>query len=80
VILYQLLRISLLKKENGLQTSIAGCCRLLMLACAGAYRWQDLILTASKSFGFKGVPIPAAGLLIASFPLILHYGTQLRKC
>ena len=76
VILYQLLRISFIKEENGLETSIAWLLPAFLVACAGAYRLARFNLDNSQSYGFKGVPIPAAGLLIASFPLILHYGNS----
>ena len=76
VILYQLLRISFIKEENGLQTSIAWLLPAFLVACAGAYRLARFNIDTSESYGFKGVPIPAAGLLIASFPLILHFGNS----
>jgi CDP-diacylglycerol---serine O-phosphatidyltransferase len=77
VILYQLLRISFIKEENGLETSIAWLLPAFIVACAGAYRLARFNIDHSQSFGFKGVPIPAAGLLIASFPLILHFGNSI---
>ena len=76
VILYQLLRISFIKEEDGLETSIAWLLPAFVMACAGAYRLARFNLDNSQSFGFKGVPIPAAGLFIASFPLILHFGNS----
>lgn len=76
VILYQLLRISFIKEEDGLQTSMAWLWPAFIVACAGAYRLARFNLDNSSSFGFKGVPIPAVGLLIASFPLILHFGNN----
>lgn len=77
VIMYQLLRISFIKEENGLDTSIAWLLPAFVLACAGAYRLARFNIDTEQSYGFKGVPIPAAGLLIASFPLILHYSNNL---
>ena len=76
VILYQLLRISFIKEENGLETSITWLLPAFIVACAGAYRLARFNIDSSQSYGFKGVPIPAAGLLIASFPLILHFGNS----
>ena len=76
VILYQLLRISYIKEEGGLDTSIGWLLPAFIVACAGAYRLARFNLDTSPSYGFKGVPIPAVGLLIASFPLILHYGNS----
>jgi CDP-diacylglycerol--serine O-phosphatidyltransferase len=77
MILYQLLRISFIKEETGLDTSIAWLLPAFIVACAGAYRLARFNLDNSQSYGFKGVPIPAAGLLIASFPLVLHFGNSL---
>jgi len=77
VMLYQLLRISFIKEENGLDTSLLWLLPAFIVACAGAYRLARFNIDSSQSYGFKGVPIPAAGLLIASFPLILHYGNSI---
>jgi CDP-diacylglycerol---serine O-phosphatidyltransferase len=74
VIMYQLLRISFIKEENGLDVSIAWLLPAFIVACAGAYRLARFNIDASQSFGFKGVPIPAVGVLIASLPLILYQG------
>jgi CDP-diacylglycerol--serine O-phosphatidyltransferase len=76
VILYQLLKISFIKEENGLETSITWLLPAFITACAGAYRLARFNIDNSQSYGFKGVPIPAAGLVIASFPLILHFGNN----
>ena len=71
MIIYQLLRISFAQEEDGLDVSIA-----MVIACIYYYRvqlpgdWQDLILIAAQHYSFKGLPIPAVGLLVASFPLI----------
>ena len=73
VILYQLLRFSFAREENGLDVSIIWMLPAFLLACAAAYRLGKFNLDSSQQFSFKGVPVPAAGLLIASFPLILHF-------
>jgi CDP-diacylglycerol---serine O-phosphatidyltransferase len=75
VILYQLLRMSYMREENGLDTSIALLVPAFLLSCAGAYRLARFNIDTTQSHGFKGVPIPAAGILVASFPLILHYNS-----
>ncbi len=77
VILYQLLRISFIKEENGLETSILWLLPAFIVACAGAYRLARFNIDSTQPFGFNGVPIPAAGLLVASFPLILHFSNSL---
>lgn len=74
VILYQLLRLSFIREESGIDTSIAWLLPAFIFSCAAAYRLAKFNLDTTQHFGFKGVPTPAAGLLIASFPLILHYG------
>jgi CDP-diacylglycerol---serine O-phosphatidyltransferase len=70
MILYQFLRMSFMKQENGLDISLAWLLPALLIPCAGAYRLARFNLDQSQQYGFKGIPIPAVGLLIASFPLI----------
>ena len=77
MILYQLLRTSFIKEETGLETSVISLFPAFIVACAGAYRLARFNIDTTQAYGFKGVPIPAAGLLIASFPLILHYGNSI---
>jgi CDP-diacylglycerol---serine O-phosphatidyltransferase len=77
IIIYQLLRISFIKDEGGMDTSLVWLLPAFIIACAGAYRLARFNIDTEQSYGFKGVPIPAAGLLIASFPLILHYGNNI---
>ncbi|HMG84003.1 MAG TPA: CDP-alcohol phosphatidyltransferase family protein [Ferruginibacter sp.] len=74
VILYQLLRMSYMREEDGLDKSILLLLPAFIYSCAAAYRLAKFNLDASQAYGFKGLPTPAAGLLIASFPLILHFG------
>ena len=77
VILYQLLRMSLLREENGIDAGIGWLLPAFILSCASAYRLAKFNLDTSQHYGFKGVPTPAVGLLVASFPLMLHYGGSL---
>ena len=77
MIMYQLLRFSFMQEESGLDTSVLLLFPAFLVACAGAYRLARFNLDNTQSFGFKGVPIPAVGILIASFPLTLHYGSSL---
>jgi len=74
VILYQLLRMSFMKEENGLDVSVAWLLPTFILTAASAYRLAKFNIDTTQHYGFKGVPTPAVGLLVASFPLILHYG------
>lgn len=75
VILYQLLRFSYAREENGLNVSILWLLPAFILSCAAAYRLAKFNLDESQVLTFKGVPVPAVGLLVASFPLILHFNT-----
>jgi len=73
MILYQLLRFSYAREENGLDISIGWLLPAFLIAVAAAYRLAVFNLDESQATVFRGVPVPAAGLLIASFPLILHF-------
>ena len=75
VILYQLLRFSFAREENGLDVSILFLVPAFVLSCAAAYRLAKFNLDTTQKYSFKGVPVPAVGLLIASFPLILHFNS-----
>ena len=70
MILYQFLRISLMRQEDSLNISIWWLLPALLVPCAAAYRLARFNLDDTQRYGFKGVPTPAVGLLIASFPLI----------
>jgi CDP-diacylglycerol--serine O-phosphatidyltransferase len=70
MILYQFLRMSMAQEEDGLNASIIWLVPAFILAAAGAWRLARFNIDNSQSFGFKGVPIPAVGLLVASLPLI----------
>jgi CDP-diacylglycerol--serine O-phosphatidyltransferase len=73
MILYQFLRMSFAGQENGLDVSMLWFLPALFLPCAAAYRLAKFNIDESQQFGFKGVPTPAAGLLVASLPLIYWY-------
>ena len=69
VIVYEFLKISYLGAEGGV---LNPWCLLpaLLIPCAGAFRLARFNLGNSFSTEFEGLPIPAGGILIASFPLI----------
>ena len=73
LIAYQFLRLSYAQEQGGLDINILWLLPAFILPCAGAYRLARFNIDASQSHGFKGVPIPAVGLLFASFPLIYWY-------
>ncbi len=73
VILYQLLRFSYAREANGLDVTLWALVPAFILACAAAYRLAKFNLDTTQQYSFRGVPVPAVGLLIASFALILHF-------
>ena len=75
VIIYQLLRFSFAREENGLEVSILALAPAIIIACAAAYRLGKFNIATDQTYSFKGVPVPAVGILIASFPLILHFNS-----
>ena len=70
LIIYQFLRLSFAQEEGGIDISILWLIPAMILPCAAAYRLARFNLDNSQAFSFKGMPVPAAGILIASLPLI----------
>lgn len=70
MIIYQFLRLSFMQEKSGLDFSIIWLLPALLIPCAAAYRLARFNLDPGQSYGFKGIPTPAVGLLIASLPLI----------
>lgn len=73
VILYQILRLAVMRQENGAEESVLWTFPAFILACCAAYRLAKFNLDDSQQYFFKGVPSPASGLVVASLPLILYY-------
>lgn len=79
LILYQLLRISYAQDEGGLDVSMLWLVPAFVYSAAAAWRLAKFNLATNQSSSFRGVPSPAAGLLVASFPLIIwheYFGLQ----
>lgn len=70
LIVYQFLRLCLAQEPDELDAPITWLLPAFIVPCAGAYRLARFNIDTQQTYGFKGVPIPAAGLLFASFPLI----------
>jgi CDP-diacylglycerol--serine O-phosphatidyltransferase len=70
MILYQFLRIAVAKDPAGIDASILTLVPAFIVPAAAAWRLAKFNLDETQRFHFKGLPTPAAGLLIASFPLI----------
>jgi CDP-diacylglycerol--serine O-phosphatidyltransferase len=73
MIIYQFLRLSYSSEPNGVEVPIMLLMPAFLIPCAAAFRLGKFNLDDSQQYGFKGVPTPATGLLIASFPLIYWY-------
>ncbi len=70
MILYQLLRISLVRQPDALQTSILWLLPAFILPCAAGYRLAKFNIDTRQTYSFRGTPVPSVGLMVASFPLI----------
>jgi len=70
LIIYQFLRLSFAQLDDGLNINTLFLLPAFILACAGAYRLARFNISTEQTTYFKGVPIPANGLVVASFPLI----------
>ena len=70
MIIYQFLRLSYAQEDGGVEISLFWLVPVFVLPCAAAWRLARFNLDASQSFSFKGLPVPAVGLLVASLPLI----------
>lgn len=77
MIIYQFLRLSVAREEDGLNASIVWLLPALLIPMAAAWRLAKFNIDDTQTYHFRGVPTPAVGLLIASFPLIFwHNGTD----
>jgi CDP-diacylglycerol---serine O-phosphatidyltransferase len=73
LIVYQFLRISIARQEDGLDVSLVWLTPAFLIAAAAAWRLATFNIATDQQYGFKGVPTPAIGLLVASLPLIYWY-------
>ncbi|GAA4302592.1 CDP-alcohol phosphatidyltransferase family protein [Compostibacter hankyongensis] len=75
MILYQLLRSAYMMQPGAMEVSLVNVAVALLLPCFAAYRLARFNLDERQTQHFIGVPTPAVGLLVASFPLILLYNS-----
>jgi CDP-diacylglycerol---serine O-phosphatidyltransferase len=73
LIIYQFLRLSFAKDINAMDTHTAWLLPAFLLPCAAAYRLARFNLDTTQTSYFKGLPVPAAGLLIASIPMLYWF-------
>ena len=70
MIIYQFLRLSFAQGEGGLDVSLLWLLPAFILPGAAAWRLARFNLDTSQSYSFKGMPVPAVGIFVASLPLI----------
>lgn len=73
LILYQFIRITLAAEPDGLETSSIWLLPAMFFPMAAAWRLARFNLDETHKNYFEGVPTPAAGLLVASLPLLMLY-------
>jgi len=76
LIAYEFLRLCYAQQADGLDVGMIWLLPAFILPCAGAYRLARFNIDPSQGYSFKGVPIPAVGLLFASFPLVYWYSND----
>ncbi len=72
LILYQFLRLSLAADQEALDQTMIGLLPAFLIPAAAAWRLARFNLNAGTAVPtyFQGLPVPAAGLFVASLPLI----------
>jgi CDP-diacylglycerol--serine O-phosphatidyltransferase len=73
MIIYQMLRLSFAYEPDGLETPFYNLLPAILLPAAAAWRLARFNIDPGQAYGFKGVPAPAAGLVVAAIPLITLY-------
>ncbi|MDZ4793451.1 MAG: CDP-alcohol phosphatidyltransferase family protein [Bacteroidota bacterium] len=70
LIIYQFLRLSFAQNAGGLDVSVLWLLPAFVLPCSAAWRLARFNLDTSQAYHFKGMPVPATGIFVASLPLI----------
>ncbi len=73
MILFKMLWAAYMAKPHAIDVSMIGLAPAFLLACFGALRLARFNNATATTSHFTGVPIPAVGLVVASFPLINLY-------
>jgi len=75
-ILFKLLWDAQMGEKNAMDVSMLGMAPAFLVACFAALRLAKFNITAAtqKSY-FIGMPVPAVGIIVGSFPLIMWYGS-----
>lgn len=74
IIMFKLLWDALMGEKNAFDVNMLGMVPAFLIACFAALRLAkfNITSTSQKSY-FIGMPVPATGILIGSFPLVLWY-------
>lgn len=70
MIIYQFLRLSYASESDGVEAGMIWLVPAFILPCAAAWRLARFNLDNSQTYYFKGMPVPAVGIFVASLPLI----------
>lgn len=73
MILMKMLWAAWMQKPDAMDISMLAVCPAFLVACFGALRLARFNNSPATTAYFTGVPIPAIGILVASFPLINFY-------
>lgn len=73
MILMKMLWASWMQHPDAIDISMISICPAFLLACFGALRLARFNNSPATTSYFTGVPIPAVGMVVASFPLINFY-------
>jgi CDP-diacylglycerol--serine O-phosphatidyltransferase len=76
MILFKMLWVANIARPDAMDVSMLAMAPAFLVACFGALRLARFNVSISTGSTFTGMPIPAAGILIASFPLINLYTPQ----
>lgn len=73
MIMYQLLRSAYMQQPDAMEVTLLSVLPALLIPCFAALRLAKFNLDERQKTEFIGVPTPAVGLLVASFPLLMLY-------
>ncbi len=76
MILYQFLRMAYVQETGALDLPVWMLAVAFLIPVAAAWRLATFNLDTTQTYSFRGVPTPAVGLLVASFPLIYWNATE----
>lgn len=74
LILYQMLRNAWMQQPDAMDIHLWSLLPAILIPCFAAFRLAKFNLDDRQQHGFLGLPTPAVGLTVASFPLVGHYG------